>query len=275
MKGNLPQNVTKIIGQESGPSIAVFAGVHGDERAGIIAMERLSKKLEIQRGVVFLVLANPPAVNKKVRLVNKNINRCFLRSNNGATYEDNRARDLMRLLDECDSLLDLHAFSNREGAPFIICEENSFDVAQIFDVPIISSGWSSAEPGATDGYMFANGKVGICLECGPINQSEKYSELAEKSIFQFLKYYGLLESGVRLSVTSKKHIKAKYSCIRKSKNFVMDRRLTNFQKLKRNQLLAKDGSFEDRSRGREYIIFPQPDAEIGQEAYIIGEEAKM
>ncbi|MEK9196057.1 MAG: succinylglutamate desuccinylase/aspartoacylase family protein [Patescibacteria group bacterium] len=285
----IAEGVKKYVGPEPGPTVAVFAGVHGDERAGIMAMDQLSKSIEINCGVLYLVLANPPAVEQEKRYIAKNLNRCFGDKNQGTSYEDKRANQLIQILSKCEALLDLHAFKNEqephvtaeneqpkvvleEAKPFVICESDSFDVAKIFDVEMISSGWTQAEPGAADGYMHKQAKVGICLECGPIKYAEKYKDFALKSVIQFLKYYEMVESDIELSQTDKKHIQVKYAQKRISEHFVMDGWLRHMQKLDDGQLIAFDGNIQYRANKNDYIIFPDPSAKVGDEVFIIGGE---
>lgn len=268
-KETISEGVIKYSAPKPGPTLAIFAGVHGNERAGILALEELISSLQIKAGVLYAVFANPPAIKENARFITKNINRCFQSDNQGTEYEDKRARELMIILDKCDALLDLHAFDNTDGEPFIICEDESLQVASIFDPDIISTGWNKAEPGSADGYMFENGKIGICLENGQIKQSEKYKELAVKSSLQFLKYFGMIDSDVEFSKNKKLHLKVKYAVIKTSEKFKMEKGFKNFQKLQEGQLLAIDDNSEYLAKDDEYIIFPKPDAPLGHEVFLI------
>src|SRR5690606_13665355 len=113
--------------------------------------------------------------------------------------EDIRARELMSILDESDELLDLHMFYDEAGQPFVICEDNSVAIAKRFDVDIISTKWTVVEPGGTDGYMYLQGKVGICVECGPIAKAEQYVPFAKQTVYQFLKSYDMTDEEVAYS----------------------------------------------------------------------------
>ena len=75
----MTKDIITITGAEPGPTVAIFAGVHGNERAGVYALEALIPRLTITRGTLYLVFANPAAIEANVRMVNKNLNRCFLR----------------------------------------------------------------------------------------------------------------------------------------------------------------------------------------------------
>lgn len=271
MKTN--SEIITLYGQKPGPSLAIFAGVHGNEKVGILALQKAVPQLKLKRGSLSIAFANPPAIESNVRFVEKNLNRCFEPGNTDTSWEDNRARELMKLLDGCDALLDLHAFNELEGSPFVICEENALDLAQIFDVPLISTNWYASEPGGTDGYMYQAGKIGICLECGPLSKQEEFIDFTINSIHQFLKYYQMIDSDIAFSQTPKRIIRTERAVIRTSKNFTLDPTLQSFQKLSEGQVL---GSLNDKQlvgRDGEYIIFPRPQAPIGAEAYVIGRES--
>ncbi|HMB66193.1 MAG TPA: succinylglutamate desuccinylase/aspartoacylase family protein, partial [Patescibacteria group bacterium] len=180
----MDQHIIKKSGGKPGKKLAVFAGVHGNEKAGVFALEKLIKNLEIEAGEVYFVYANPRAIEQDVRYTEKNLNRCFFKEA-GGSYEEKRAKELMPILDECDALLDLHASNNKEATPFVICGEDCRDIVGIFDFDIISFGWDDIEPGSTDGYMYHQGKPGICLECGSVYQSEENFDLAYDSALRF------------------------------------------------------------------------------------------
>src|SRR3989344_3702592 len=264
--------IYKIVANKDGPRVAIFAGMHGNEKAGVWALQELLSHLQPTRGTLYLVFANPPAIEKDVRLFNKNLNRCFFKGNQRKTYEDKRARELMAVLDECEALLDLHAFNDKEGEPFIICEENAFDIATKLDPDIISTNWTEAEPGAADDYMYKSGKVGITLECGPISKSKQFQPLAIKSIRQFLKYFQMLDTDIDFSTSPKRIIKTSYSVIRTSEDYHLKSGMLNFQELKVGEVYGSmDGKNFIAQQG-DLIIFPRKDPKIGAEAFIIGHE---
>lgn len=269
---NLNNQIFKLKAKLPGPSLAVFAGVHGNEKAGVWALRELLPKLQPTRGTLYLAFANPPAIEKDVRLIGKNLNRCFYKGNQGNTYEDKRAKELMVILDECEALLDLHAFNDKRGEPFIICEENALNIATKLDPTIISTNWSEAEPGGSDGYMYKTGKIGVCLECGPISKSKQYQPLAEKTIKQFLRHFQMLDTDVEFSTSSKRIVRANYSVIRTSKDYYLKPGMTNFQKLRAGEVYSRQDNKDFIAQKGECIIFPRPDAKIGAEAFVIGRE---
>ena len=52
------KGIYKIDSGISGPKIAIFSGVHGNETAGIEAVKKALKEIEIKKGVVYFVFAN-------------------------------------------------------------------------------------------------------------------------------------------------------------------------------------------------------------------------
>lgn len=271
---SVSSEIITINGPLPGPTLAIFAGVHGNETAGVTALQELIPKLKIKRGNVQIAFANSPALQANVRMINKNLNRCFFPDNNGSAPEDIRARQLMAVLDKSDALLDLHMFYDESGVPFVICEDDALPLARKFDVDIISTNWDEVEPGATDWYMFKQGKPGVCVECGPISKASEYKDFAIRTIYQFLKYYDMTDEDIAFSRKPKRIIKADRVVYKSSDNFILSPGLHNFDRLQEGQLIAKDGDKEFRGLEGQYIIFPHYKARIDEEAYIIGSEAQ-
>ena len=70
-------------GKESGPTIVVIGGLHGDEKAGYLAAREL-KKWTITRGkLVLLPDAHIEAIRRDVRAYPRNMNRLFPGQKNG------------------------------------------------------------------------------------------------------------------------------------------------------------------------------------------------
>lgn len=262
--------VYTLSGPTAGPTVAIFAGLHGDELAGVIAIEQLKNELRIERGTVKLVIGNPPAIAAKKRLINKNLNRCMYKENQETAQEDYAARELMAILDTCDALLDLHMFTDPKSKPFAICEPSMIPIAQKFDVDLISTGWTNIEKGTSDDYMYLKGKVGICLECGPKHEPERFAPFAKESVLIFLTHFGLITRTEKVSKARPVIIAADRVIHKTSKNFKLQSGFTNMQLLKEGQLIAQDGETMYVAKAGESIIFPDYHARIGDEACIIG-----
>ena len=68
---------------KEGPTIVVFAGIHGNEPSGVQALEHvfktLNKKSIAVKGSVYGILGNIPAILQKQRFVQKDLNRLWLK----------------------------------------------------------------------------------------------------------------------------------------------------------------------------------------------------
>lgn len=266
----LPQGVTVLQGGLPGPVSAVVAGVHGNERVGVMALQALWPTLEIVKGTVYAIYGNPEAIAKNTRFIEKNLNRCFLPGSTGTTLEERRAQELMPILETCDAVLDLHATNSEKTTPFIITEQPSMDLARALDFPIISTGWNEAEGGAVDGYVYERGKIAVTTELGSVKTPELYLDLAKQSILTFLRYYGCIEGAVPAPTQTPKYVHIVRSVPKQTNALRFTKDFSDFEALPEGKVFAKDGDTEYRAGKGECIIFPRPEKEIGGEAFLIG-----
>ncbi len=80
-------------GRESGPSVLILSGIHGDEVSGVRASERFGNELEtgmieLASGNVTIVSrCNERAVLANRRFSDENLNRCFFTGQQRESYE--------------------------------------------------------------------------------------------------------------------------------------------------------------------------------------------
>lgn len=264
-------------GRQSGPTLAIFAGVHGNEKTGVHVLDYLDKHIELDRGCLNLVYANLPALEKNIRFENKNLNRLFLKDIPVETYENTIANELMILLDGCDALLDLHAYHQPKGEsmPFAICEENSFDIVTGMNIPYTLSGLHKFQRGSTDQYMFFNNKVGICLELGSLHKADEYIDLGINAALHMLNYFNMIthKKPEEPSCTPH-HLEASEFYIKKHTSFVFLDTYTTFDYIPQGALIARDGDITITTQHDAHILFPRQDTPIGTEAYILAHKIK-
>ena len=112
-------------GLQPGPRLIVLGAVHGNETAGIRAIERLIGELEtgalnLLRGCLTLVpITNPLAHQQGTRNGDRNLNRNLRPTALPKDFEDRIGNVLCPLLASHDALLDLHSF-NSHGEPFAL-----------------------------------------------------------------------------------------------------------------------------------------------------------
>lgn len=263
--------IIKKVGKKPGKTLAIFAGTHGNEKAGVVALADMLDTIEIDNGTVYFVFTNPEAIKKDVRQIEVNINRCYTKDNNGDTVEARRALKLMEILDECDAFVDLHSSNTPGSKPFAICEEDMFPfVAPYVDVEIVSTGWDAIEAGASDGYVYQQGKPSLCLECGYAGESSKYVKLAEDSAYKFLQHFGALDEEPKKSNIEKKYIHVDRMIKKPNESFKFVKDFKDFEHLVAGTAYAKDDEKEYIAEENDVIVFPNDNKQVGGEVCILG-----
>ena len=191
--------------------VAMLAGVHGDERAGFHAFERLLARLGRQpllRGRVSLLPGNLLAAAKKhpTRCAGgQDMNRLFAApevlaeqglSPWGPDWE--RAQELAPLLRDVDVLLDLHSTS-APSKPFAVVDRaDDATLALLAGMPLdrVDYGYRGVLPGTTMECVERHGGRAITVECGEHGQaSGTGARVAFASAVALLRNLGMLAPG--------------------------------------------------------------------------------
>lgn len=107
-----PLKVVYLEGELPGPTIMVQGGIQGDETAGFVTAQLLSRAKVTRGNVIVLPRANVPSINLRKRQINVDMNRRFDQNYN-RFYEDRVARVIRFLLARSDAFIHLH-----EGSGF-------------------------------------------------------------------------------------------------------------------------------------------------------------
>lgn len=100
---------------EPGPAVLVGAGIHGDEVAGVLALEEVLPKIRVYSGkLIILPRMNPPALQINRRSYNMDMNRVFPGLPVPAPYEYALAREIYELVknQRVEYVLSLHESRN-------------------------------------------------------------------------------------------------------------------------------------------------------------------
>ena len=112
------------------PRLVVFAGVHGNEPSGVLALERVFEQLHRHQlsleGQLIGVRGNVEALRQKVRYVNEDLNRLFVPSRIEQVKSDPEAQafETLELLSICDLVDSLEARTDDELF-FVDCHTTS------------------------------------------------------------------------------------------------------------------------------------------------------
>jgi len=72
-------NIYHIIGKKSGAIVVIIGAVHGNEKIGVQVIESLKKTLNLKEisGELYLIIANPRALEQNKRFIDTDLNRLF------------------------------------------------------------------------------------------------------------------------------------------------------------------------------------------------------
>ena len=218
---------------------------------------------------MLFIYANLEAIKQNKRLVEYNLNRCFLKEQPVAiqsSLEGKTALEIIPYLERADAMLDIHASPTPNSPPFVICDEKWIGDCSIFDAEIASFNWDPFEPGSTDYYMNLQNKPGFCIECGCSND-EKSIEIAKSAIKQFLVYTGNL-SGKPLNRKNQKIVKIielyknKFAPFRKSREF------KDFEQLTEKTLIGKEGDIGVYGEQGQIVLFVGDKEKLNEECFL-------
>lgn len=168
------------------PELAIVGGIHGDEPCGVRAVERLLEEAPDVAVPVALVIANEPALERGVRYVDEDMNRCFPGDPDAESLERRLAAELVAELAGC-RVLSLHS-TQSQADPFALVDElGPWSRELVPRLPVSAV----VETGPfVDGRIFAALET-IEVECG-LQRSADAAENAVRIAREFLVASGAL-----------------------------------------------------------------------------------
>lgn len=271
-------------GDEKGISLLVLGAIHGNEVAGIGALNKLLKKINsgeivIKKGkLVVIPICNVEANIKDVRQIDENLNRVMKVHENPITYEQKLANEIMPFIKDCDVMLDLHSTHCKGDEPFVFCDypkELNLKLIDVIDVDYVLEGWpdiyagqSEIEDYSTERACFECGKSGTTLECG-YHKEDKAIDVAYNAIINALKVFELIESDKPIK-KEKTHILMKNFVVKKKEGKLL-KQYKHLDKVYKGEEIARydDGEIL-RAQNDGYILLPNLECKIGAEWYYFG-----
>ncbi|MCE7053586.1 succinylglutamate desuccinylase/aspartoacylase family protein [Algoriphagus sp. AGSA1] len=270
------ETLTRVIGQypyeptnqTRGSYLLVSGGIHGNEPSGVLAIQRVFKKLRKEnlslKGKMVGVTGNLVALKKGVRMIDKDLNRvCTLKNEEQLKagkaldfHEASEFNELMKIIENLEDeelntnlhFMDLHTTSSNTP-PYISVNrrEESFNFAKQMPLPVVK-GIEKYIPGHFDHYQTMRGHTGFTMEAGQHDdpKSIDYHEAAiwvimvktdmlEKTAIPYDHYHSLLENASpthdNFEVTYRQEIGEDHY-------FRMDPGYANFSKINKGQRLA-------------------------------------
>lgn len=260
-------------GGKPGPLVICIGGIHGNEPAGVLALEQVLRKLHENnppfRGELIALAGNVNALNDGLRYRQRDLNRMWLPErvrqlqtqppDNPAIGEDAEQRELLNIIETALArhkgeavFLDLHTTSS-EGAPFAIISDTLTNrrLALELGVPIIL-GLEENLDGTILNYINERGHAAIGFEAGrhrsPVSlrnhEAAVWITLAAAGClkpYYVNEFYELRQDLKRSAAGVPRVLELRYRHgISEADKFVMQPGFFNFSRVAKGQQLAAD-----------------------------------
>ena len=288
-----------------GPSLLVLGAVHGNEVCGAHAIARTIDALQqgclvLARGrLTLLPVANPLAFAQGTREGERNLNRRFVPAAHPVDYEDHVTRQLAPVLAAHDALLDLHSFHtpgqpfamvgprNNRGArePFARAAEE-MALARALGAPQVVEGWLEVYDRAarargetpddegigTNEYMRSQGGYAVTLECGQHGDPAAI-DVAERALHGALAHLGLAQVAAPARFDGVA-ARLRDVVLRDAEGDRLTRDWHSFDAVRAGEVIAVRANGQAVRAPRDgCVLFPHPEADVGQELFYLAEPA--
>lgn len=293
-------------GQTPGPSVVVVAGLHGNEPSGIIALQRVFRRLDgfrpPFRGEFVGLAGNLRALARRARFLEYDLNRCWtpervaeLRRkphDDAGPPEDAEVRELLDTLDDVFArargeicFLDLHT-SSAAGEPFVLLGDTLRNrrFAMQFPAPIIL-GLEEQIDGVLLEYVNARGHVTLGFEAGQHDVPTSINHQAAAIWTALLAAGNIAARDMPEAATARDSLADSLDHlppileilyrhgIHPSDRFQMKPGYQNFQPIQRGEHLADNAGGEIRAPLPGRILLPLYQG-LGDDGFFIGREVK-
>jgi len=275
--------ISKISGRTIGPTLVFFSGIHGNEKAGVVALKETLSKINYTDacGTIYGVIGNIKALEQNQRYIETDLNRLWTRENlkkiknkDSINSEEQELKDLFRLLNEILKtnkgpfyFIDLHTTSS-ETLPFITINDALINrkFSNQFPVPIVL-GIEEYLNGPLLSYINELGYVSLGFESGQHDDKEAivnakafvnlalfYSGVLKKENIHFSNCFDQLNVAVNYisSVFEIVHLHR----INQDDSFKMINGFKSFQKIKKGIELAVSNNAIIKSGYKGEIFMP-------------------
>lgn len=294
-------------GQKAGPLVICIGGIHGNEPAGALALERVLRRLQEEappfKGELVALAGNLRALNGGTRYLSQDLNRMWtperldLLKTHGCEAptdpEDLEQRELLAVIwsalsRKCGDVifLDLHTTSS-DGAPFAIISDSlkNRHLAMQLGVPIIL-GLEESLDGTVLNYINELGYSAVGFEAGQ-HEAVSSVENHEAAIWLTMVEAGCLppEDAPDLLALRRRLMRASRGLppvlelryrhgIHETDKFVMEPGYRNFQPIRKGQVLATDRSGNVRAPDSGLLLMPLYQRQ-GEDGFFLVGEVKL
>ena len=276
-----PRVVFRLRGEAPGPMLIVLGGIHGNEPAGLHAVEPLLSRLSLDAGDFVVLSGNRAALAEGVRYLERDLNRGWSDEaiaalpRTGGSPEDDEQLSLLGAIEDAladargpVTFLDLHTTS-AAGHPFVVVGDDPAHrtLAHAFGLPVFL-GLVGKLSGALTPWLCTRGVTAIAIEGGQ-NDDEwsvvrhtaairialvECGLLAPSSLGPLNLSRRLLENA-REDLPHEIEIVSRYA-ITPEDEFVMQPGFSNIHPVRAGTLLARDRHGEIRAPEDGLVVMP-------------------
>ncbi|MFI5344933.1 MAG: succinylglutamate desuccinylase/aspartoacylase family protein [Elusimicrobiota bacterium] len=261
-----------------GPHLLLLGGVHGDEKPGVLALEKLMTELEAgrlrpRRGTLTLApRVNAEAVRLGLHGVDENLNRIVRRHAAPATREQALANELLPLLEAADATLDLHG-TPAPSPPFVFLDDESPETrawAESLGARFLLTGWPALYAGGktitTTECAHALGKLALTVEVGQ-NDDGACAELGLAFAVRSMAHFGLTDAP---SPARPPRTLRFTRVVYREREGSFARAWSNFDPVSKGELLARRADGTGLTAPEDsFLVMPFSDAKFGEEWYYL------
>jgi len=268
------------------PTVIVFGGIHGNEPAGILALQKVIQKIEQEnlkfKGNFYAIAGNLNALKKGLRFEAVDLNRIWTHenlielSNNGQDFspEQKEQEKIYKIIQEIEHenngplyFIDLHTTSS-VTIPFITISDslNNRNFSNKFSVPIVL-GIEEYLDGPLLTYINEFGYISLGFEAGQHNDTQSVlnfeafvwqvlvaSKCLDRKELEAFKYYQFVLDEYK---EHKNFYEIDYRYyLKENASFKMLNGFENFQHVSRHEVLAHKGTKEIKSPLKGQIFMP-------------------
>jgi len=286
-----------------GPTLLVLAGIHGNEPAGVLAVQRVLgalQELELPiAGRIVALAGNLGALSARRRFLDRDLNRGWgastiasMRTREAPAAEDReqqellaRFEDVLRTASGPVGFVDLHT-SSADGPPFL-CLADTIDNRNLglaARVPIIL-GIEETIDGASLEWFADRGIVAMAVEGGRHEYPGTVGN-HEAVLWLVLEHLGILQPGQVDTAPHRAHLLtasagvppiveiAERHAITAADQFAMEPGFVNFQPVHKGRLLARDRNGEIRAPYACRVLLPLYQA-LGDDGFFLARPVRL
>ena len=287
------------------PRLLVLGAVHGNEKCGTRAIERViqeieSNKIKIIRGqVTFIPVCNLRASNSGKngkRYIEVDLNRRLRVVATPELYEEKIGNIIYSPLSNCDALLDIHSYHDKKGDAFVFAappgeRPDEWAFVTKLGVTTIVTGWGEAyrkygrkkptidadeSAGTTDVARKHGARIAVTIECGG-HEDQRSEDVAYRAIINAMRHLGIVAAKEReqpIKPRVIKMVRPYYRDFVGEKRGRLAKRWQNFQSVKAGEWIATaaDGSriTAPQDAGNAVVVLPNAKALNGGEWFYLG-----